>query len=47
MDGELDENGFAVPAARDLIAGLDKGRQVSEAFDQDRSRRSITAVLVT
>jgi IclR family pca regulon transcriptional regulator len=31
-------------AARDLIAGLDKGLQVIEAFDQERSRLTITEV---
>jgi IclR family pca regulon transcriptional regulator len=44
MDGQLDQNGSAAPAARDLIAGLDKGLQVIEAFDQERSRLSITEV---
>ena len=32
------------PLARDLIAGLDKGLQVIEAFDQERSRLTITEV---
>jgi IclR family pca regulon transcriptional regulator len=32
------------PQARDLIAGLDKGLQVIEAFDQERSRLTITEV---
>ncbi|MES3021760.1 MAG: IclR family transcriptional regulator C-terminal domain-containing protein [Pseudomonadota bacterium] len=32
------------PAARDLIAGLDKGLQVIEAFDQERSRLTISEV---
>ncbi len=34
----------APPLARDLIAGLDKGLQVIEAFDQERSRLTITEV---
>jgi IclR family pca regulon transcriptional regulator len=33
-----------LPLARDLIAGFDKGLQVIEAFDQERSRLSITEV---
>lgn len=32
------------PLARDLIAGLDKGLQVIEAFDQERARLTITEV---
>ena len=36
----------AAPAARDLIAGLDKGLQVIEAFDQERSRLTISEVAV-
>jgi IclR family pca regulon transcriptional regulator len=32
------------PMARDLIAGLDKGLQVIEAFDQERSRLTISEV---
>lgn len=32
------------PQARDLIAGLDKGLQVIAAFDQERSRLSVTEV---
>lgn len=34
----------AAPHARDLIAGLDKGLQVIEAFDQERSRLTISEV---
>jgi IclR family pca regulon transcriptional regulator len=34
----------AAPLARDLIAGLDKGLQVIEAFDQERPRLTITEV---
>jgi IclR family pca regulon transcriptional regulator len=41
IDAEPAEN---VPLARDLIAGLDKGLQVIEAFDQERSRLTITEV---
>lgn len=32
------------PLARDLVAGLDKGLKVIEAFDQDRSRLTIAEV---
>jgi IclR family pca regulon transcriptional regulator len=32
------------PAQRDLVAGLEKGLQVIEAFDQDRSRLTIAEV---
>lgn len=32
------------PASRDLIAGLEKGLQVIEAFDQERSRLTMTEV---
>lgn len=32
------------PAARDLVAGLEKGLQVIEAFDQDRPRLTIAEV---
>lgn len=32
------------PLARDLIAGLDKGLQVIEAFDQERARLTMTEV---
>jgi IclR family pca regulon transcriptional regulator len=32
------------PQARDLIAGLDKGLQVIEAFDQERARLTISEV---
>ncbi|SFC91968.1 IclR family transcriptional regulator domain-containing protein [Massilia yuzhufengensis] len=32
------------PQARDLIAGLDKGLQVIESFDQERSRLTISEV---
>jgi IclR family pca regulon transcriptional regulator len=31
-------------AKRDLVAGLEKGLQVIEAFDQERSRLSIAEV---
>ena len=34
----------SAPQARDLIAGLDKGLQVIEAFDQERSRLTISEV---
>jgi len=34
----------AAPARRDLIGGLEKGLQVIEAFDQERSRLSIAEV---
>ncbi|WP_040788313.1 IclR family transcriptional regulator domain-containing protein [Massilia niastensis] len=34
----------AAPQVRDLIAGLDKGLQVIEAFDQERSRLTISEV---
>lgn len=41
----MDENeGAAAPARRDMVAGLDKGLQVIEAFDQDRSRLTIAEV---
>lgn len=33
-----------VPLMRDIIAGLDKGLQVIEAFDQERSRLTISEV---
>lgn len=39
---DIDEVGAAQP--RDLIAGLDKGLQVIEAFDQERSRLTISEV---
>lgn len=32
------------PQKRDLIAGLEKGLQVIEAFDQERSRLTISEV---
>lgn len=41
IDSEPAEN---PPLARDLIAGLEKGLQVIEAFDQERSRLTITEV---
>jgi IclR family pca regulon transcriptional regulator len=44
MKDELDPDEAAAPAARDLIAGLDKGLQVIEAFDQERSRLTISEV---
>ena len=34
----------AAPLARDLVAGLDKGLQVIEAFDQERARLTFTEV---
>ncbi|MEF7615438.1 IclR family transcriptional regulator C-terminal domain-containing protein [Aquincola sp. MAHUQ-54] len=34
----------AAPAQRDLVAGLEKGLQVIEAFDQDRPRLTIAEV---
>lgn len=43
----MDDNDIAAQAApqlRDLIAGLEKGLQVIEAFDQERSRLSISEV---
>jgi IclR family pca regulon transcriptional regulator len=41
----MDENeGAAAPAKRDMVAGLDKGLQVIEAFDQERSRLTIAEV---
>nr|WP_209714718.1 IclR family transcriptional regulator C-terminal domain-containing protein [Duganella sp. 1411] len=36
--------GIDPPAKRDMIAGLEKGLQVIEAFDQERSRLSIAEV---
>ncbi|SFI13394.1 transcriptional regulator, IclR family [Collimonas sp. OK307] len=39
MDTEIN-----LPAKRDLIAGLEKGLQVIEAFDQERSRLTIAEV---
>ncbi|SFA96691.1 transcriptional regulator, IclR family [Collimonas sp. OK607] len=39
MNTEIDP-----PAKRDLIAGLEKGLQVIEAFDQERSRLSIAEI---
>jgi IclR family pca regulon transcriptional regulator len=44
MNDELDTDEAAAPAARDLIAGLDKGLQVIEAFDQERSRLTTSEV---
>jgi IclR family pca regulon transcriptional regulator len=44
MNDELDTDDAPAPAARDLIAGLDKGLQVIEAFDQERSRLTISEV---
>lgn len=39
-----DDPDASVPAPRDLIAGLEKGLAVIEAFDQERPRLSITEV---
>jgi IclR family pca regulon transcriptional regulator len=48
MNQESDTASFngddAQPARRDLIAGLEKGLQVIEAFDQERSRLTIAEV---
>jgi len=38
------DDGLALPAKRDLVAGLEKGLQVIAAFDQERSRLSIAEV---
>ena len=38
---DMDTDSPAALAKRDTIAGLDKGLQVIEAFDQDRSRLTI------
>jgi IclR family transcriptional regulator, pca regulon regulatory protein len=38
------ETDIAAPHKRDLIAGLEKGLQVIEAFDQERSRLTIAEV---
>jgi IclR family pca regulon transcriptional regulator len=43
MDAETDQSAGA-PIRRDLIAGLEKGLQVIEAFDQERSRLTIAEV---
>lgn len=40
----MDTDNAAAPAKRDMIAGLDKGLQVIEAFDQERSRLTIAEV---
>lgn len=42
-DNALEDDNL-LPAKRDLIAGLEKGLQVIEAFDQERSRLSIAEV---
>ena len=44
MNGVTPEPDQDAPQARDLIAGLDKGLQVIEAFDQERSKLTITEV---
>jgi IclR family transcriptional regulator, pca regulon regulatory protein len=44
IDEVMDEDSTAALAKRDTIAGLDKGLQVIEAFDQDRSRLTIADV---
>lgn len=44
MSPPEEPSALAGPQARDLIAGLDKGLQVIEAFDQDRARLTITEV---
>lgn len=38
------DSALALPLKRDLIAGLEKGLQVIEAFDQERSRLTISEV---
>ncbi|MBY0238738.1 MAG: helix-turn-helix domain-containing protein [Burkholderiaceae bacterium] len=38
------DDDFSAPHPRDLIAGLEKGLQVIEAFDQERSRLTIAEV---
>jgi IclR family pca regulon transcriptional regulator len=43
MDAETDQSAGG-PVRRDLIAGLEKGLQVIEAFDQERSRLTIAEV---
>lgn len=44
MQDDLDTAPLAKAGARDLIAGLDKGLQVIEAFDQERARLTISEV---
>jgi IclR family pca regulon transcriptional regulator len=44
VQGDALADSAAAPAARDLIAGLDKGLQVIAAFDQERSRLTISEV---
>jgi HSP20 family molecular chaperone IbpA len=39
-----DDDTTYTPAKRDMVAGLDKGLQVIEAFDQERSRLTIAEV---
>jgi IclR family pca regulon transcriptional regulator len=46
MDEAAGTSAPPAPAVRDLIAGLDKGLQVIEAFDQERSRLTISEVAV-
>lgn len=41
---DIDPASVSVPPARDLIAGLDKGLQVIEAFDQERPKLTISEV---
>jgi IclR family transcriptional regulator, pca regulon regulatory protein len=41
---DIDAVSIPAPPARDLIAGLDKGLQVIEAFDQERPRLTISEV---
>ena len=36
--------GFGQPLKRDIVAGLEKGLQVIEAFDQERTRLAIAEV---
>lgn len=43
QEEQLDETS-AQPLKRDLVAGLEKGLQVIEAFDQERSRLTISEV---
>jgi IclR family pca regulon transcriptional regulator len=44
MDTSNDSAAAVAPAQRDLIAGLEKGLLVIEAFDQERARLSIAEV---
>lgn len=41
---DVDVQSVSAPRKRDLIAGLEKGLQVIEAFDQERSRLTISEV---